>query len=164
MSLFGRGRDINFFRSINKELLHNIIEQYIGYYKISLKDTSTNLYGESIRKTYKKPVRIACLITRGDTSTTENDFGSEAVKDVSFAFYKEDLQDAKTYPEIGDIILWNENFYEVDNINENQLVVGKDPDIVYDIEYLNKFGQSLSIICSTHLTNGEKLGLKKFRL
>lgn len=164
MALFGRVRDINFFRSINKELLHNIIEQYVGYYKISLSNTSTNLYGESTEKTFNDPVRIVCLIQRGDTTTTENDFGSEAMKDASFAFYKEDLELANIYPEIGDILLWNENFYEVDIINENQLVAGKDPNIVYDVEYLNNFGQSLSIICNTHLTNGEKLGLKKFRL
>ena len=50
MALFGRQRDINFVIGVNHELLDNIIEQQVDYYKPYLQDTKSkdtaNLYGE----------------------------------------------------------------------------------------------------------------------
>ena len=36
MALYGANRDISLFRHLNRELLNNIIEQKVGYYKIIL--------------------------------------------------------------------------------------------------------------------------------
>ena len=43
MSLFGEARDISLFRHINRELINNIIEQQVGYYKIIL-DIKNNMW------------------------------------------------------------------------------------------------------------------------
>ncbi len=64
--LFGSNRDFDLLVSINRELLKDIVEQEILIYKLSLTDTSTNLYGEALEKTYLQPVKLNCLITRGD--------------------------------------------------------------------------------------------------
>ena len=44
MSLFGEARDISLFRHINRELINNIIEQQVGYYKIVLDRTKPPLF------------------------------------------------------------------------------------------------------------------------
>ena len=45
--LFGSGRDFDLLVNINRELVHDLIEQEILYHKLSLEDTEVNLYGES---------------------------------------------------------------------------------------------------------------------
>ena len=58
MPLFGGSRDISLFRTMNKELINDIIQTEIGYYKFVLQDSETNLYGESENKTYYEPLLI----------------------------------------------------------------------------------------------------------
>jgi hypothetical protein len=79
------------------------------------------------------------------------------------SFLKDHLQDANVVPEIGDVIMYNELYYEVDNVNQNQLILGKDPNYAYS-DGLNEFGSSFSIIVTTHYTSGDKLGINQQRL
>ena len=65
-------------------------------------------------------------------------------------------------PEVGDVMLWQENYYELSGIVENQFVVGKDPSYAYDDT--NDFGSSISIIVTAQYIRPEKLGLKQERL
>jgi hypothetical protein len=73
------------------------------------------------------------------------------------------LKKANVFPEAGDAILYNETFYKVNNVNENQYILGKDPDYAYE-EGLEKFGSSYSIIVSCHYTSADSLGIKQIRL
>ena len=41
---FGSDRDISLMVNIGRELLHDIIEQEIMYYKLSIEDLEMNLY------------------------------------------------------------------------------------------------------------------------
>lgn len=161
--IFGSQRDFSLFVNINRELLSDIVEQEVLYYKMSLEQTQVNIYGEAQEKVYWSPVKLNCLIERGDQQTTSDDFGPDSVREVKFAFLKQDLADASTFPQVGDIVLWQEDYYEVDNTTENQLTVGKDPDYAFT-EYGPNFGGSLSIICITHLTRADKVGLTQQRI
>jgi hypothetical protein len=163
MALFGSSRDISMFRNVNRELLHDVIQQEIAYYKISLETTRSNIYGESSQKIYQDPVLLKTLVTRADLQTTDSDFGPDINRSLSFAFLRDDLKDIELVPLSGDIILWNEGYYEIHAVNENQLVVGKSNEYFFT-EYLNNFGSSLSIIVSAHLTRPEKLGIARQRL
>jgi hypothetical protein len=178
MSLFGANRDISLFRHVNRELLNDIIEQKVGYYKIVLDRTNSNMYGEAPKKTYNNPVLINGLIERGDTVSTTDDFGPDINRNITCRFLRDDLAgidlstelgpDAKGFaynivPEIGDVILWNNDYYEVDNVNENQLVLGKDNNYSYSSNTDN-FGSSWSIIVSCHYMRPELLGITQVRL
>ena len=50
MALFGGSRDISLFHNLNKELLNDIIQTEIAYYKFALEQTAINVYGESTSK------------------------------------------------------------------------------------------------------------------
>ena len=178
MSLYGENRDISLFRHLNRELLNNIIEQKVGYYKLNLDKTSANMYGESVRKTYNDPVLINCLIERGDTDPLTNDFGMDVTRNMKFRFLRDDLVGTDlstelpadglgfTYnivPEVGDVLMWNNDYYEANNVNENQLIVGKDPLYSYASQ-TDAYGSSWSIILECFYIRPEKLGITQQRL
>ncbi len=162
MALFGGSRDISLFNTLNKELINDIIQTEIGYYKFVLEKTTSNIYGESMGKMFYEPVRIACLINREDQSWSSDDFGSDIDQSVNFRFLKEGLKDINLFPEIGDILLFRNNFYEVDSKIENELILGKDPDYAISTGTLD-FGNSHSVILNAHLSRVEKLNLIPLR-
>lgn len=156
--IFGSNRDFNLLIGINRELLSDIVEQEILYYKLSLEDTEANLYGEAQSKSYWSPLKLNCMITRGDQVVTSDDFGPDLNREASFAFIREDLVNINMVPEVGDIVVWNEDYYEVDTVRENQLFVGRDKS--YNLtDYGDKFGSSLSIIVDCHQTRRERTGI-----
>ena len=97
-----------------------------------------------------------------DIIKTNTPIESKKLK-LDFRFLKVDLEAANVVPETGDIIMYNELYYEADNINENQYFLGKDPAYSYS-NGLNQFGASFSIIVNTHMTSPERLGIQKERL
>jgi hypothetical protein len=163
MALFGSTRDISTFRGISRELLENIVSQNCGYYKHKLSDTKVNIYGEASQKYFIGPVLINCLVVIGDMTTDRVDFGPTSKRTNEFRFLKYHLEQANILPEVGDVIMHLDDFFEVDNVNENEYIVGKDNQYVYE-DGLENFGSSYSIILQTHLTNPESLGIKQVRL
>jgi hypothetical protein len=169
MALFGGARDISLFRHVNRELLGDIITQQCVYYKFKLAETKVNLYGEaSGAKFYHEPVIFNALISRGEQTQPVDDFGVDFSWDLEFRFFRDDLVDARLVPEVGDIIMYNEAYWEVDNTNANQYFVGKDPDYPYNPNPLNPgledFGSSISIICQAHYTPADKVQITRERI
>ena len=161
--IFGSQNDFKLLVNINRELLSDVVEQEVLYHKMSLEQTQANIYGEAQEKVYWSAVKFNCLIDRGDQQTTVDDFGPDSIRAVSFKFLRQDLKDANTFPEVGDVIQWNEDFYEVDNTTENQLFLGKDN--AYSLtQYGNNFGASVSLIFECHLTRADKVGITRQRL
>lgn len=164
-AFFGRSRDVDMFSNINNELLGQVIEQKVGYYQVILDETSSNIYGENSNKTYNGPVLINCLLERGAFASSNDDFGVDISRDLIVRFFRKHLITANVVPQIGDIVLWNEDYFEVDNVNENQLVVGKDPSYAYDDNNgVPDAGSSLSIILTCHYTRADKVGIKENRI
>ena len=162
MALFGGSRDISLFHNLNKELINDIIQTEVAYYKFALEQTSVNVYGEAPGKQYFEPLKLACLIDKQDQSWSSDAFGSDINQTIGFTFLKQELRDLNLVPEVGDFILFRNNFYEVDSRVENQLILGKDPDYALAMETTN-FGDSFSIIVNTHISRIEKLNLIPFR-
>jgi len=162
MSLFGSKKDFGLLTKMNRELLQDIIEQEIAFYKLSINETHANIYGESSEKTFYDPIVMQCLITRGDQVFTTDDFGPDVTRELNFAFLRDDFVDLGLVPEVGDIIMLSENYYEIDSIVENEYFFGKDPD--YNYARSDKYGKSISIRCSAHLTRADKLGITRTRL
>jgi len=187
MALFGGDRDVALVRTLNRELLNNIVDTTIDIFKISLYDTNTNLYGESLRKVYKPGVRVASLITHEDQSWSSDQFGPDMNQTATFAFLKYELETvADVVLEVGDVIAWDEKYWEVDGVVENQYFMGKHDktttakdtrefgsDLVVGDDaygsplkiggYEEVFGSSLSIIVNTHQSRRSKLKIEKIR-
>ena len=162
MALFGGSRDVSLFHNLNKELINDIIQTEIAYYKFALEQTKVNVYGEAPGKQYFEPLKIACLIDKQDQSWSSDAFGSDINQTIGFRFLKQELQDINLFPEIGDLLLFKNNFYEVDSRVENQFILGRDPDYAISTETTG-FGKSFSILLNTHISRVEKLNLIPLR-
>ena len=162
MALFGGLRDISLFHNLNKELINNIIQTEVAYYKFALEQTQANVYGEAPGKNYFEPLKIACLIDRNDQTWSSDDFGSDINQSINLNFLKDELKTINLIPEVGDILLFKNNFYEIDGRTENQLILGRDPDYAISTETTD-FGDSFSILVSAHISRVEKLNLIPLR-
>jgi len=170
MALYGGARDISLFQKVNRELMGNIITQQCVYYKLRLNETKVNMYGEAAgARYYFEPVIFNALIERGDQEYPDDDIlGVNFNRSLDFKFLRDDLIDADVVPEVGDIIMYYEGYYEVDSTVGNQYFVGKDPRYPYNTNPLNpgleNFGANLSIICKTHYTPADKVQITKERI
>jgi len=190
MALYGTSRDVSLFRHINRELLHDIITQQCVYYQFKTAETKVNIYGEAAgARYYEEPVLLNVLIERGDNLSPTDDFGVNYDRPMTFKFLRDDLRGknpissgggpnignypgtpygASINPNVGDIIMWENSYWEINNTNDNQLFVGKDPAYPYDTNPLNpgldNFGLDLSIICTTHYVPADKVQITRERI
>lgn len=169
MALYGTQRDVSLFRHLNRELLWDIITQQCVYYQFKTEDTKVNIYGEAAgAKYYGEPVILNMLVDRGDNTSPTGDFGVDYDRPMTFKFFRDDLVDAKLVPDVGDIIMWYEGYWEVENTNANQLFVGKDPDYPYNENPLNpgleNYGTNLSIMCVAHYVPADRVQITKERI
>ena len=168
MAIFGSSRDVSMFRYVNRELLWNVISQQCVYYKYNLLETKVNMYGESNDGHYfQEPVILFCLIDRNDQDYLEDTMGVDFVWGATFAFLVDDLTDANIFPQVGDIIEYQNGYFEIDNVISNQLFVGKDPDYPnYDGQGINptnpgleNFGYNTSVVVKTHYAPQDRINI-----
>ena len=169
MALFGSSRDVSFLRYVNRELMGNIISQQCAFYKYKLAETKINMYGESSGgKFFEEPVLLYALIDIGGTTSPTSELGVNFDWPVSFAFLRDDLVDANVHPEVGDIILYQESYWEVDNTNITQYWVGKDPDYPNNVNPLNPglegFGYNVDVMCECHYVPSDRVNIIRTRL
>lgn len=153
MALYGGSRDISMFRRVNRELMGNIISQEIIYYKYKVGETKTNMYGEAAEGRYfADPVMLFALLEIGDTTSPVSDLGVDFNWPLTVRLLRDDLLSklnpanqgsfgtyqtpfiqygAEIHPEVGDIIGYQNGYWEVDNTNMTQYFVGKDPQYPY---------------------------------
>jgi hypothetical protein len=124
-------------------LVDAVVTTAVVLYKLVIEDSKTNLYGESLNKTYYQGVECNAMIQREDTQSNYEGFGADTSQNVQFRFNKFTLNDTGFYPEVGDIIFHNEAYFEVDNVMEDQLIGGRVD---------TGDGEKFSIICSTFMT------------
>jgi hypothetical protein len=124
MALFGGKRDAKFLASINAELLNAIVDTEIEFFKLIVESTNSNIYGESENKSYYDSILIPCLVTKEGKTANIDDYGHTYTRTAQFSISRDILERADFYPEVGDIIFWDNEYYELDNVDANQYFVG----------------------------------------
>ena len=81
-------------------------------------------------------------------STDVDDFGPNRTQNHVFKFREKMCIELNFYPEIGDLVFWNDKYFEIDNVVQEQLLGGIAE-------------KSHSIICSSHYTKLSILNIVK---
>ena len=172
MALYGEARDISLFRHINRELMGNIISQECAFYKYRLAETKVNMYGEASEgRFFQEPVLLNAIIEVGDQNAPVQDGNVGFTWPITFKFLRDDLVDANVVPEFGDIIFYQNAYWEIDNTNLIQFFTGKDPDYPYYDDNgnnplnpgLENFGWNASVICFTHYVPSDRVNIQLSR-
>jgi len=200
MALYGEARDISFMRHINRELMANIVSQQCAFYKFNAQKTNVNMYGEAAHeKFYTGPVLLYCLIDIPESQNPVDDFGVSFAWNPTFRFLRDDLLNkfqgydgqtdtfnetnydttdynynifgANYVPQIGDIIYYEDSYYEVDRSWNTQYFVGKNPDYPNNPQPtpgwnpgLQNFGWNVEIACQTHYVPADKVAITLERM
>lgn len=141
-------RDVTFFKGIARELVDDVVQDAVVLFKVNLNETKINLYGESIGKTWYPGVQLYALINKEPETADYQGFGSDTNQNVEFRFDRWMCEEKNAYPEIGDVIFFNQAYYEIDNTTEIQYSGGLP-------EY------SFSIICTTFMANKANLNIEE---
>jgi len=183
------------FRRINRELMGNIISEEVIYYKYNVTTTKTNMYGESAEgRNFADPVILFALVEVGDSISPVSDLGVDFSWPLTFRFLIDDLVDklnsanqgqgfgpfqsqpiqygASIQPAVGDIIKYQNGYWEVDNTNTTQFFVGKDPAYPYYDDAgnnplndgLENFGYNVGIECVCHYVPSDRLNIINSRM
>lgn len=160
MAIFGGMRDAKFLAAINSELLNAIVDTEILFYKLIVERTDSNLYGESDSKSFFDSMLIPALVTKEEKTAQMDDYGHTYTRSATFAISRDVLENANLYPEVGDIIFWDNEYYELDNVDANQYFAGKNPDTWPNGD---SHGYSVSIVCNAHVTRQTPQGIKNIR-
>jgi len=125
-----------------------VIQTAIVLYKVNLNQTRVNLYGESVNKTWHKGVQMYVLIAKEPGTTTYEGFGPDSKQSITFKFDRFSCEEKNLYPEIGDVLYFDNNYYEINYTYEVQFTGGQP---------INNF----SIVVNTMLTNRAMLNIEK---
>ena len=119
-------KEIDLIDSMNEELIDEILGQSVDIYKVSVENTEENLYGESTTKYYEIGFRVNCLILFNEPEITQDEFGADENSDIEMYFQRNNLSSGSLnfYPEMGDIVDWNDHYWEINGTTEPQLIAG----------------------------------------
>ncbi|MFA5395970.1 MAG: hypothetical protein WC346_08195 [Methanogenium sp.] len=148
MAIFNLEKEWLFINQVSEELVKNVIDNTFKLYKHAVADTKTNLYGESTETSYMLPVQVYGIFSRNPQENVEGEHGTNVTQKVIFSLQREDLKLKQVYPEIGDILEYNNSFYEIDNVEENVLIEGQ-PE------------KNFSVICTTHISRRSRLDIEE---
>lgn len=152
MGLFYRSRDFKLIETINEELIGEFINTEVDVYKYNLYESEVNLYGEARSKVYYQGLRVAALIEQEDQTYDTAEYpGAELNQAATFNFLRKTIKNAGLLLELGDVLSWNDSYWEVNGVVENQLVYGQTDN-------------TLTITVTTHMSRKSRLQLERVRV
>ena len=119
-------KEFDLINQMNEELIDEIIGQSVDIYKVSIENTDENIYGESTTKYYETGFRVNCLILYNEPEIQHEEIGTDLNGSIEMYFQRENLSSGSLnfYPEVCDIVDWNNFYWEIDGVTEPQLIAG----------------------------------------
>ena len=139
-------KEFDLINQMNEELIDEIVGQSVDIYKVNVDRTEDNVYGESTTKYYDIGFRVNCLINYNEPEINQDEFGADLNSSIEMFFQRENLSSGSLnfYPEIGDIVDWNDYYWEINGTTEPQLFAGH-PNYKHQIKATAHFARLSSL-------------------
>ena len=170
MPIFGRNKDRMLVKHFSKEVMEDIIDTPVIIYKPYITKTNTNLYGEGANgdKSWRPGIELNALINREDQEYSNVEYGIDVNQKATFSFLDEDISALNTdvvtgideelsgfVIEIGDLIYYDSQYWEIDSTVRNQYLFGRNQFLMTD-DSIGMHGENLSTVVQAHLTRRSK--------
>ena len=124
--LFITPREINFINDIGKEIVKDVIGQFIYLYPIS--ETKTlihDVYEESPDKIFENPIKLDCIVNWQPEEITTGRFGSEDYWTIEAYVQSRDLIDKQIEILEGDFFQYGAIFFEITKVPISTTIYGE---------------------------------------
>lgn len=161
MALFGSGNDASLLRHLNRELVNKWVDMECALYKLDHSNTDSNIYNEAPNKYYENPVRLKALIEFEDKDYQSDEVGITANREATFSFIKDDLVGGGVFIEIGDILWFDGEYFEVNQLDSSKYWGGRNPenDIGQRLDGAKEHGYDVHVRIKAHLSSVTTLNL-----
>ena len=119
-------KEFDLINQMNEELIDEIVGQSVDIYKVNVDRTEDNVYGESTTKYYDIGFRVNCLIQYNEPEIRQDEFGPDNFSSIEMYFQRNNLASGSLnfFPEVGDVVDWNDYYWEIGSVTEPQLIAG----------------------------------------
>ena len=131
--LFVTNREVQFINDITKEVIKDIIGQYIYYYPISTLKTQVHpIYDEAVEKIFENPIKLEVLAGQPEWEAKSNQFGFEQTRKLELYVQVRDLLDKGFTISEGDYFVYGDMPYEIMTALQINNIYGQ---VDYEIGY-----------------------------
>jgi hypothetical protein len=128
----------------------------VGYFKYDLDNTVSNMYGEAVEKWYYPPMEVKCLIERSTLTHVDTDYGSDPTQNITVSIPKLTVQQFNFTPEVGDILVDRDRYYEVTSTDAQFYTAAGAP---ISVQTANSTGNIIIYVLNCSLTRMTKLNI-----
>lgn len=112
--LFVTQKEIDYYNDIAKEIVKDIIGQFIVYWPVSTLKTKIHpVYNEAVKKIFENPLRVDALVGQPNWETSIGLFGPEQQNTLEVYVQARDLDQKGIEVSEGDYFTYGEQAYEI---------------------------------------------------
>lgn len=106
---------------VNLELIENIIGTSVALYMVDPEKTIPNIWGETKKKFFYNQIKLYSYVYYEEPTNEMGFWGKNVKRKIKAYFHNKTLEKAnldKTSIKEGDVIEWNNVFYEISNVSD----------------------------------------------
>jgi len=131
--LFVTSREIQFINDITKEVIKDIVGQFIVYFPITTLKTRVHpIYEEAVKKIFENPIKLDVLAAQPKVTNKYFQFGMEQITTLEVFVQARDLIDKGFTVNEGDFFVYGTQVYEVSNFTYLNNLYGQ---VEYEVGY-----------------------------
>ena len=123
-SYFISEQDFQQLQGFSEEFVSDVVAVTVDFFKLDYNATETTFRGETAEtgKKYEVIETVHSIPVIDDASEDDTYGVGDRTQGGNFGFRREELKEREFYPQRGDAIRWDDSFYEIQNVVDNEIL------------------------------------------